>query len=93
MPKYLSHAELLCLIHNDKDTKFRKPQTKAHDIEVINQHLTDHREQHMGKEKKTVTADDIDIRFPEVAAVCDMLRNMRRHGPDNSAKSTSPSYK
>lgn len=46
------------------------------DIETIKNHLADHREQHIGKDEKPITADDIEIDVPDdkIPAVRDMFR-------------------
>lgn len=41
---HISHAEVFGLIPKDKDTKFRKRQKSAHDIEKINKNLAEHRD-------------------------------------------------
>lgn len=61
---HISHAELLDLIPDDRDTKFCKRQVNVCDIDKINKNLTYQREKHMGKDEKPVTAVYIPLNFP-----------------------------
>lgn len=72
---HISHAEVFGLILDDRDAKYRKRHMIARDIVTINKHLADHREHHMVRMKKPITAEDIDIDVPDekIAAVRDIL--------------------
>jgi len=68
-----THGEMLGIVTDDKpaptgakpngkaDTKYRKRSQSAKGTDVINRHLADLREAHMGEDEKPVTADDIDL--------------------------------
>ena len=72
----ISHSEMLGIIPDNVDTKFRKRHVNVRDIDTINKHLSDQREQHMGEDEKPKTADEIDLNVPEdrKQEVRDMLR-------------------
>ena len=61
----VTHAELLGLLPDNVDTKYRKRHVKVRDIETINQHLADERERHLCDDEKPVLAEDIDLNVPE----------------------------
>lgn len=56
---YLSHAEVFGLISDNMDTKFRERHTSPSDIETINRHPPDHREEHMGEDEDPITFENI----------------------------------
>lgn len=60
----ITKGEMLVLISEDFDNKFRKRHVDERSIETINKHLDYQQEQHIGADKKPVTADDIDLNTP-----------------------------
>lgn len=50
---HISHAEMLGLIRDERDTKFFKHRVDFRDMNTINKCLNNQREQHMVKEIKT----------------------------------------
>ena len=54
---YVTLTELLGLIPDIVETKYRKRHVNVRDIDTINQHLTNERERHMGDDEKPVTAE------------------------------------
>ena len=77
----ISHAEMLGLISDEeangnRKNLFRKRDFNAKDISLINKHLADEREKHMGDDEKPVTADDIDLDVDDehVPAIRTMLK-------------------
>lgn len=62
---HLSHADVFGWIHEDRNTKFRKPHMSAYDIETINTHLADRREKQIGEDEKLLTDQNIVIDVPK----------------------------
>lgn len=61
---HIVHSQMRYLIPDYRDFKFGKLHFDVRDIDKLNKHLTDRREQHMGKDEKTVTATDIPLNVP-----------------------------
>lgn len=80
------------LTSEDCDTKFRKQHVVMGNIEIINKHLADQRDQHVGECEKPVTANVIDSTPPTrgrgASATCS--ESMRACDWDNEEKSTKP---
>lgn len=72
----ISHGKMLGLISDDTDTKNRKRNVNARDIETINKNLSDGRERHMGTDEIPITAKDLnfDITVERQGEVCNMLQ-------------------
>lgn len=58
---YIIHIEMLGLIPEDSDIKFCKQHVDVRNIETMNKHVADQREQHMSEDERPVTADDLDL--------------------------------
>ena len=72
----VTHADLLGLIPDDVDTKYRKRHVNVQDIDMINKHLAHERERHMGDDEQPVTAEEVDLDVPKEEEGKD--RNMLR---------------
>ena len=73
----VTHAELLGLIPDDVDTKYRKRNVNVRDIDTINKHLGYEIMRHMGDDENPVTAEEIHLKvFKEEED--DKVRSMLR---------------
>lgn len=61
---HIWHAESLCLIPDERDTKFSKRYVDLRDIDAINKNLSAQQSQHMGKNIKPLTAAVISLDSP-----------------------------
>ena len=57
----ITHVDLIGIIDKDSSQMYRKRDIDAKYTAVINQHLQDARDGHMGDDEKPITADDIDL--------------------------------
>ena len=87
----ITHAELLRLIPDNVDTKYRKRHVNVRDIDTVNQHLADERERHMRDDEKPVTAEEIALDVPkeEEDKVRNMIRKHEKYGRGNLVTSMS----
>lgn len=57
----ISHSEMIGVIPEHIDTKYCKRHVEARDIYIINKHLSEQLERHMGQDENPVTVDDIQL--------------------------------
>lgn len=62
---HLLQAEVLGLIPEDRDTKFRRQHKSAHEIKTIDKNLADYRLQHISEDENATAAENISIEAPK----------------------------